>query len=380
MKILHLTHTHVATDSRIIKEITALSESGFVVSAIGSNNNRSNNVVDLPKSIGVVNLPNISNKLRYVPKWCRHIFTVVELLLRMAPLAVKQRADLIHVHDTVALPVGVLVKKITGAKLIYDAHELESDRNGLGSISKYFIRKFEKLVWSSIDGLIVVSPSIKEWYIRNMGDKPNQIIYNSPVLNFKRSTCNHYLRDLYAIPIDSKIFIYVGILGVGRGLDIIVEAFKQSDIKSHVIFMGYGDKYNYLSELSRQYHNIHVHPAVAHSKVVDVIRSADFGLCMIEKVSLSDYYCLPNKLFEYYFAKTPVLASDFPDISDFVTQNKCGITSAVDFHSLVMSIKILECRKESFEFLNRHKFEWSSQSNSLISFYKEYFEIVEKEV
>ena len=41
-------------------------------------------------------------------------------------------------------------------------------------------------------------------------------------------------------------------------------------------------------------------------------------MCLIQNVSLSDYYCLPNKLFEYCFAEIPVLASNFPDISQTV--------------------------------------------------------------
>ena len=39
-------------------------------------------------------------------------------------------------------------------------------------------------------------------------------------------------------------------------------------------------------------------------------------------VSLSGYYCLPNKLFEYCFC-VPI-ASDFPDIVDVVSKFKLG--------------------------------------------------------
>ena len=37
-------------------------------------------------------------------------------------------------------------------------------------------------------------------------------------------------------------------------------------------------------------------------KLTNLIKEADVGLCLVENVSLSDYYCLPNKLFEYAFA------------------------------------------------------------------------------
>jgi hypothetical protein len=69
-----------------------------------------------------------------------------------------------------------------------------------------------------------------------------------------------------------------------------------------VVFLGYGELSQDLKRLAAEHPNIHVHDAVPHSQVVPIAQSADFGLCLVQDVSLSDYYCLPNKLFEYYFA------------------------------------------------------------------------------
>jgi len=373
MKILHITHTHVKTDSRILKEISALAESGFRVSAIGSNADKSNNGEASVNNVNIIEVNTWTRKFKIKPKFLKHALSVLELSLRIIPIAIKLKPNVIHVHDTVVLLPGVILKKINGAKLIYDAHELESDRNGLNKITGYLVRCFEKVVWKYIDGIIIVSPSIKFWYNNNMGYKKSEVIYNSPVINNGKVKNKNYLREKYNIERKAKIFIYVGILEKGRGIDLIIEAFKNSLIKSHIVFMGYGVYYEKLVETSKEFKNIHVHPAVIHSEVVEIIRTADFGVCLVENVSLSDYFCLPNKLFEYFFAKVPVLASNFPDIKQFVTNNKCGILCEVNLESVLSKISEIENNTYEYEFINIEEFTWDRQKEKLISFYKNNF-------
>ncbi len=373
MNILHITHTHVKTDSRILKEISALAENGFRVSAIGSNANKSNNGEKSDCNVNIIEVNTWARKLNIKPKFVKHALSVVELSLRIVPIAIKLKPNVIHVHDTVVLLAGVILKKINGAKLIYDAHELESDRNGLNKITGYLVRYFEKIVWKYIDGIIVVSPSIKFWYNYNIGYKKSEVIYNSPVIKTGKVKNKNYLREKYNIQRESKIFIYVGILEKGRGIDLIIEAFKNSLVRSHIVFMGYGAYYEMLVKTSKEFKNIHVHPAVIHSEVVEIIRAADFGLCLVENVSLSDYYCLPNKLFEYFFAEVPVLASNFPDIKEFVTNNKCGLFCEVNLESVLERISEIENNSYEYEFVNIDEFKWDRQKEKLISFYKKNF-------
>ena len=256
MNILHITHTHVKTDSRILKEISALAESGFKVSAIGSNADKSNNGEGSINNVNIIEINIWSRKLKIRPKFLKHALSVLELSLKIVSIAIKLKPNVIHVHDTVVLLAGVILKKINGAKLIYDAHELESDRNGLNKTTGYLVKCFEKVVWKYIDGIIIVSPSIKFWYNNYMGYKKSEVIYNSPVIKNVKVNNKNYLREKYNIEQKTKIFIYVGILEKGRGIDLIIEAFKNSLVKSHIVFMGYGAYYEMLVEASKEFKRV----------------------------------------------------------------------------------------------------------------------------
>ena len=302
MNILNLTHTDINSDSRILKEMRSVSkDDSYKLYGIGVMMNEGS--VDSFIGSEKLNIESIilqSRKLTLLPAVLMHSFSVIELTIKMAFKAINLKPKVIHCHDTLVLPLGVIVKLFTGAKLIYDTHELESDRNGLSKTLGKMTLFVEKLFWRFIDALIVVSPSIEKWYKDNIGEKYSKIILNSPVaLEGDTKYDKSYLREKFAIHPDSKIFLYIGILGKGRGIELVVEAFKNPDIESSLVFLGYGELGNELKSLASRYSNIYVHDAVPHAQVTAVAKSADVGLCFIQNVSLSDYYCLPNKLFEY---------------------------------------------------------------------------------
>ena len=194
---------------------------------------------------------------------------------------------------------------------------------------------------------------------------------NSPVLTEKEGFETGYLRQKYEIPDKVNIFIYVGILCEGRGLDLILDVFKKNDINDHVVFLGYGALKEQLVEASKKYSNVHVHDAVPHEMVVSVVKSADVGLCLIQNVSLSDYYCLPNKLFEYCFAGIPILASDFPDISQLIEHYNLGKSCKLDSQSIYEAIKEFEEMDElpKIKTSDLYALSWGAQEEKLIKLY-----------
>jgi glycosyltransferase involved in cell wall biosynthesis len=368
---LHLSHTDIESDSRILKEMASLSAAGYKVCGLGVSldEGAQRSPIEFQAEIASIHLR--SRRLTWLPRTLRHMVTLCELVGRMLPMAISRRANFVHCHDTLVLPLGVLVKLFTGAKLVYDAHELESDRNGLSRLQSHLTLWVEKLLWRFVDGLIVVSPSIQRWYEENIGSKASAIVLNSPVFHEDApADRGSYLRSKFNIPADRRIFIYVGILGAGRGLDLITQAFTHPEVSSHVVFLGYGELAEDLKCLERKYANIHVHDAVVHSSVVPIVRSADFGLCLIQNVSLSDYYCLPNKLFEYCFSGIPVLASDFPDIRATLTEYGAGMCCSLEPEAVRVAIQTMANSDARFDFSDISSLSWQAQAQKLLGLYQ----------
>ena len=93
---------------------------------------------------------------------------------------------------------------------------------------------------------------------------------------------------------------------------------------------------------------------------------------MIENVSLSDYYCLPNKLFEYAFAGLPILASKFPEINNIVTKYNLGYTCELNIDSILNAIIKIENNKIKKNNLELTEISWQAQENRLIKTYNKF--------
>ena len=75
--------------------------------------------------------------------------------------------------------------------------------------------------------------------------------------------------------------------------------------------------------------------------MVSYLEQCDYGLCLIEDVSLSDQLSMPNKLFEYMQAGLPVVASDLPEIASTVRDTGIGILVDISLDDLEIAIQAL---------------------------------------
>ena len=376
LKVLHLTHTDINKDPRIIKSIKAIDKLSWIeVYGIGIQHSglyarrfETKDSID----INSIALKLFSKKLTFLPNILRHLFTLLEFLLRSFFIINKFKPSVIHCHDTLALPIAILFKVFhSKLKLIYDAHELGSNRNGIDNFFSKIVYFFEKITWRFIDHFISVSPSIIKWYEEEYGRKKNTLILNSPEIETKKTENSNGFRKKFLINDDEKLFIYVGEINNGRGITNLLEIFK--DLKSRILFLGYGPLVNKVKDFENNYSNIHYHEAVEPDSLISLIQEADVGLCLVERASLSDYFCLPNKLFEYAFAGLPVIASDFPDIKFLVEKYDLGFCCDSG------SIKDVKKNIERFESIIKiskndvsklHDLSWQKQELNLISVYR----------
>ena len=331
-RILHISPTDIRYDSRILKELKSLEQlEDCNLLAYGINDNEGHQYEIDPISY-IRSFDFFTKKLYSLPRFLQRTLFFLEAIIRLSIPAIRYRPHIIHCHDTLFLPIALLIKFFCNSILIYDAHELESNKAGQGKILSKSTLLIEKLIWKRIDLLISVSPSIINWYQNNLGIKENLLILNSPQINSVNEVYVpiNYLRERYNIPEYCKIFIYIGIIADGRGIDLCLNVFQSSEINSHIVFLGYGKDIKKVQEASSNFDNIHFHPSVKFDQVLGIAKSADIGLVMIEEVSLSDYYCLPNKLFDFAFSNLYILASDFPDMKKIINEPSNFVEESIE--------------------------------------------------
>ncbi|MBM3483763.1 MAG: glycosyltransferase family 4 protein [Alphaproteobacteria bacterium] len=230
------------------------------------------------------------------------------------------RIAMINCHSLSALPACVALKRRHKAPLIYEPHELESATSRMGSTASATVRHFERLMLRDVDHVILVSDSIRDWYRVNQKVQSCSTVPNCPPLTEARQS--DYLRQTFGIAEERAIFLYHGILNRGRGIERLLEAFHQDGMNAELVLLGYGP----LSpEGLRSDRNVHWHPGAPPDCLLNIAASADFGVSMIEPVSLSYEYCLPTKLFDYIMARRPVMVSDTVEQAKLVREFNIGL-------------------------------------------------------
>ena len=71
------------------------------------------------------------------------ILKYIEWSVKLLILARSNYIQVFHAHGLKALPVSIFAKFATGSALIYDAHELETEANGLRGKIKDICKIFE---------------------------------------------------------------------------------------------------------------------------------------------------------------------------------------------------------------------------------------------
>ena len=181
----------------------------------------------------------------------------------------------------------------------------------------------------------VVNDLIADWYRRAYPGAPVTTVCNLPQRPLRPVTRNDRLRQDLGIGPDDLIFIYVGLLGAGRGLETLIEAFHSVPPGHHLVMLGNGPSAAMCREASRSAPNIHVHEPVPPAEVLELVAGADVGLVFFAQDALSYVYSLPNKLFECLGAGLPVIANDMPAVSRVLRETGRGwIVSDVSAASL----------------------------------------------
>jgi len=371
-KVTSIVLNNFKNDSRVLKENISLQKAGYDVKVVALHEKplkEFDDVQNIPvHRIKLKSRDWSKNKIIQLLKYFEFIYRVVKLY---------RNTDILHCNDLNTLPIGFIIKKFfnKNVKIVYDAHEYETEINGLKGIQKILTQKLEKYLIKYADKVITVSDAIADEYVKNYNIPKPALVLNTPP--YKKIQKKDIFRETLNIPKDKTIFLYQGGLSKGRGIEILLDTFKNIDDKKTVIvFMGYGPLEELVKNASKEYVNIYFHKAVSPDVLLEYTSSADFGISTIEDSCLSYRYCLPNKIFEYLMAEIPVIVSNLPEMKRVVKDNNIGVV-AEDNNTKGLNEAIEEAvlldQNELQKNIQRVKeiYNWEEQEKVLLEVYKE---------
>ena len=371
-KVALLIFNPFTNDSRVLKEAITLSNNNYIVEVIAHHDKNLEKTETyknfLVKRVAYLDRSVTKNKFKKLNAYITYIKETA---------AYCKNFDILHCNDLDTLPIALIIKKLykKNIKVIYDAHEYETETNGLHGIQKSITKILENFLIKYVDKVITVSDAIAEEYVKLYKiDKPS-LVLNTP--KYKEITKKNLFRGILHIQEEESIFLYQGSLNYGRGIEILIDTFKTMDkSKNILILMGYGEMEKEIKEASLKYDSIYFYPAVEPDILLDYTSSADFGIATIEDTCLSYRYCLPNKMFEYIMAEVPIIVSNLPEMKKIVDSYKVGVI-AKNNSKEGLEAAILEARKLNKKELNtnikktRNIFNWEEQEKVLLTTYRD---------
>ena len=373
-KVTSVVLNNFKNDSRVLKENISLQNAGYdvIVVALHEEPFKEFDIVE--------NIPVHRIKLRS-RNWSKHkaiqLIKYFEFIYRV--VRKYKLSDIFHCNDLNTLAIGVIVKKFfnKNVKIVYDAHEYETETNGLNGFYQTIVRKLERVLIKYVDKTITVSNTIAQEYVRLYGIEKPALVLNTPYYRDIEST--NIFREKFKITQDKTIFLYQGALNEGRGIETVLNAFKVLDAEYVVIFMGYGLLEEMIKNDAKKYNNIYFHEAVPPEVVLDYTASADFGISTIEDSCLSYRYCLPNKMFEYLMTNLPVIVSNLLEMKKIVEKYNIGVVTKENTldglqeaiaKAVILNKKVLQVNIQKVKEI----YKWEEQEKVLLKLYGELYD------
>jgi len=328
LKILSLVLNTFTHDTRVLRAATTGLELGgrctvFALHRSGLPRSENIGALEVKRFRAITSLSSRNLLLR--------LLGYVHAIILMMVQGIRLHPDLVHANDLPALPLGFLIARSTGAKLLYDSHELWADSSHRLLVPGWLfrmMRRTERFFARRADAVITVSEGIADYMAKDMDILKPVVVRNVPMASDERGIDKPALREALSISADVPLVLYQGIMVKGRDLITLVKAMGRIQHPTGVlVFLGDGPLVPTLETLAHEVgmqERVFFHPAVPPAELHRWTQEATLGICAKEAYCSSHTLSLPNKLFEYIQAGLPVLVSDLPEMRRVVSRYGVG--------------------------------------------------------
>lgn len=370
---IHIYPSPLTHESRILRITDALARAGIFdkIEVIGVSGDGLPFREEVDEKRSLIRIPRklFPNHSGFIAKLAKNI----EWSFRVATHLKGQKIETVNAHSLAVLPLSALVSAFTGAKLVYDTHELETETSGYKGIRQKFGKLIERILIRRCDTTFVVSDSIADWYANEYQIPRPTVIRNIPQFKIDAAVKIPAAIELLNLPKDKILYIYQGGFIAGRGIERLLTVFAKLQ-DANLVCMGSGPLESVVADAAARYKNIHLIPPVKPSEVLSYTKSADIGICLTDNSCLSHFYSLPNKIFEYLHAGLPIIVNPLKEQRALVEESDCGWVAPEDedaFVELIGSIDraAIEQRRAGIERAKR-SLSWDNEQMRLVEAYK----------
>jgi starch synthase len=353
-------------DGRVRKEIRTLDAIGHQVELVVSDFSKNGSDGE---DLGV--------KIHYVPmtRWPSALRNFWEQLVfnrRAASIIEELSPAHIHCHDLSSLLAGVWAKKKTGAKLIFDAHELMPE--SWGGVRESIWGYIERRCIPSCDHIIMPEKNRIAYFKEKYPSISEPLLLeNFPCKNEIPTEKIDLFRQTYPIEKDQKIILYSGAIGPGRHIEDLIDSMTMCTEEFILIilgmaFKGYQEAINTTIKKLGLSDRVFLHEAVPYTEILRYMASCNIGTAFYRNTDLNNYYCASNKLYEYIALDKTVLTNNYPGLLEAVERFKQGICLA-EVTPKTLEGAYIRANNPALVTPGKRKFLWEDQENVLIQLY-----------
>lgn len=341
LRVCMLLHKTVVHDSRVRREARTLAEAGHDVT-----------VLELaPVPAHERRLDGFARRSALPPAWVKrvlpfHAYRAIFLLAFLREV-VRLRPQIVHAHDAAMLLPGLIGARLTGARLVYDSHELATSVPYRERAWAWFVGAIERLAVPRAAAVITVSDGIAQRLAQLYGLRARPVVVrNVSALGDGAAPPGPGLRARLGLAARTPLILHQGAAAPMRGCETLVRATAAVD-GAHLVFLGDDDVRGFNGELARLADRlgiadrVHFVASQPLEGLLALTREADVGVTLLEDTCVNHQLALPNKLFEYIAAGVPVVASDLPEMGALVRERRIGWTAdPADPESVAAALRV----------------------------------------
>ena len=287
------------------------------------------------------------------------------------------RYDILVSNDLDTLLPNYLANKLKRKKLVYDSHEYFTE------VPELVNRPKTQAIWERIEGKIF--PKLKSVYtVNNSIASKYEDKYGVPLLVVRNISPKWNLTQLktkkeLGIPEDKFVLIFQGAgINVDRGGEEAVKTMQYLE-NTVLLFVGDGDVISYLKELTSELkleNKVFFFGKRPYAEMMNFTHHADLGLTLDKDTNINYRFSLPNKVFDYMHANTPILASDLIEVKKIVDGYQIG-TITYSHDPIKLAETIVEIQNNPAQILRWKENclkasqleNWESEVQKLAAFY-----------